>query len=422
MLGIASNKVDKLAWTYSWSAIAVFIGIYFKIMNDWTEIYSFIDFQFLITVITMLIIMALIQMSGLFQLLSLIILRKIGSNFYNLTIIVSIMVFIFSFFISNFLALIIVVNFTLTICDAADLNPEPLLFQTLVFANLAGMISPISSYTSIYIALKEGWTFWEFLSLSLPFLIPMVLFTLWFSMKFYAKELKEYKEKQLSSSLQDLLKDMEASEFIDRKFFSRAIIVITLVFFLLIFGPLFFGITIDIILVFGALLVIILIPKDMGAIFKNYIDWDLVFFFGGFFIISSLIEKSNLMSMIVIPINKVVESSPLTGLIVIGWFYSIATAFIENLPFIIFSQPLLVAISADPTLGSQIVWWTVLASVNISDSLMLVSSVKGLYLLEVLEKRGNKINFISFFKYGGTITFIQLIFMSFYIILFVIVF
>ena len=88
MLGIASNKVDKLAWTYSWSAIAVFIGIYFKIMNDWTEIYSFIDFQFLITVITMLIIMALIQMSGLFQLLSLIILRKIGSNFYNLTIIV----------------------------------------------------------------------------------------------------------------------------------------------------------------------------------------------------------------------------------------------------------------------------------------------------------------------------------------------
>ena len=284
------------------------------------------------------------------------------------------------------------------------------------------MLSPISSYTSKYIALEQGWTYWEFLSLSLPFLIPMVLFTLWFSKKYYANDLREYKQKQLSTSLQNLLNDMHTSEFIDSKFFAKAIVVIIIIFFLLIIGPLEFGLTIDIILVFGALLVVLLIPKDMGSVFKNNIDWDLVFFFGGFFIISTLIEKSNLMSMIVIPINQVVELSPLTGLIIIGWIYTIATAFIENLPFIIFSQPLLTTISTDPTLTSQLVWWTVLASVNISDSLMLVSSVKGIYILETLEKRGTKVSFFNFSKYGIIITFIQLIFMNLYIIMLVTIF
>ncbi|HKZ42554.1 MAG TPA: SLC13 family permease, partial [Candidatus Hodarchaeales archaeon] len=151
------------------------------------------------------------------------------------------------------------------------------------------------------------------------------------------------------------------------------------------------------------------------------IDWTLLFFLSGVFLVSDLTSRSGIITFIFDPIISASSNlDPVSLLLFIGYFFGLATSFIENLPLLLLIQPVITGVAANPgfivpQIGEYLSWWTILASVGITDSLMLVSSVKGIFLLSLLSNEGRKVGFVSYLKFGTLITFVQLFLMSIYI-------
>ena len=255
-----------------------------------------------------------------------------------------------------------------------------------------------------------GWDYAEFILLSVPFVIPTVFITVWFTKIYFRKEFAELKEKQLDSSLSGLIRSFDPMIFINRRLIGWTIVIFISVLLLLIFGP-YIGISIDFALLTGLTLVLIFCPKESETILKNDIDWKLLFFLSGIFIISGLINASQIMILAFQPFIKFTDQMPSIGIVSIVWILGIITIAVENLPMIYLFQPALVGLPHQTAL-----WWGILVSTHLTDSVLLISSVKGVILIDMLKKEGVFVNFFSYLKYGLSITIIHYILFTIYVL------
>ena len=142
--GVATDRVDKVSWTLLFVVVGLIISKATGLLNNWEQVYSYVDSQLLISIIAITMVLAILDHSGVLQLLTIAILRKTSTDFSSLIWIVSLLVLILSFFISNILAFIIVASITLLIANSAEFNHRPLLFLELVVSNLGAILTPIA--------------------------------------------------------------------------------------------------------------------------------------------------------------------------------------------------------------------------------------------------------------------------------------
>ncbi|MFX0205981.1 MAG: hypothetical protein ACFFDT_08330, partial [Candidatus Hodarchaeota archaeon] len=133
----------------------------------------------------------------------------------------------------------------------------------------------------------------------------------------------------------------------------------------------------------------------------------------GIFIMSGLIQMTGLQLLLNEPVISLLELSPVMGIVGFTWILGAFTSIIENIPLIFLLRPLIDLISAQT--DSHLVWWAILAVVNITDSVVLISSIKGIYIMELANREGMRISFVEYFRYGLIVTIIHLLGMAAYI-------
>ncbi|MFX0170808.1 MAG: SLC13 family permease [Candidatus Hodarchaeota archaeon] len=414
LIVIASEKIDKVSVTLLGVLITLIIAVLAKMIENYNVLYQWIDIELIMTIVGITLIMEMLKKSGLLEVFILYILRSIRGSFDVLTLILALSVFILSMIITNVLALVIVASITVLIAEVAEFDPKPILFLELAIANLSGMLTPIASYTAAYVSLEQNWSYLDFLILSLPYVSIMILVTILFTRIMYQNAFIDLKMKEqaFSHQLQRLVKTIDPWGFVDsRNDFYKAIGIFFVVTVLLAIGT-SLGVSIDIICLFGGFLVLIFFSDHVNE-FIRAIDWPMLFFLCGIFIMSGLIQMTGLQLLLNEPVISLLELSPITGIVGFTWILGAFTSIIENIPLIFLLRPLIDLISAQT--DSHLVWWAILAVVNITDSVVLISSVKGIYIMEMTNRKGMRISFIEYLRYGLIVTIIHLVGMAGYI-------
>ncbi|MHA2157092.1 MAG: SLC13 family permease [Candidatus Hodarchaeales archaeon] len=394
--------------------ITVMVAISVDLIQEIHIVYQWIDIELIMTIVGVTIIMEMLKSSGLLEVFILYILRSIRGSFYVLTMILSLSVLVLSMMITNVLALIIVSSITILIATIAEFDPKPILFLELVYSNLAGMLTPIASYTAAYVSLEQNWSYFDFLILSVPFVFMMVLLTIPVTYFMFKDSFMAMKEKEVSFGLelQRLLQTIDPWSFVDsrRDFYKASVIFIVVTIFLAIGTSI--GFSVDIICIGGGVLVLIFFSDHVDS-FIRAVDWPMLFFLTGIFIMSGLIQLTELPLLLEAPILQLLQISPEIGIVTFSGVLGALTSIIENIPLIFLLRPVidLLSTNTDP----RIVWWTILAVVNITDSVILISSVKGIYIMEMSNREGVSISFRDYIRYGLTITGIHLSAMAVYV-------
>ena len=412
---IASEKIDKVSITLVGVVVTVLVAVSVNLIQEIHQVYDWFDLELIMTIIGVTIIMEMLKSSGLLEVFILYILRSIRGSFYVLTMILSLSVLVLSMMITNVLALIIVSSITILIATIAEFDPKPILFLELVYSNLAGMLTPIASYTAAYVSLEQNWSYFDFLLLSLPFVSMMVLLTIPVTYFMFKDSFIAMKEKEVSFGveLQRLLQTIDPWSFVDSRkdFYKASVIFIVVTIFLAIGTSL--GFSVDIICIGGGVIVLIFFSDHVDS-FIRAVDWPMLFFLTGIFIMSGLIQLTELpLSLLEEPTLYLLQISPEIGIVTFSGILGALTSIIENIPLIFLLRPLIDLLSdnTDP----RIVWWTILAVVNITDSVILISSVKGIYIMEMSKKEGISISFMDYIRYGLSITSLHLISMAVYV-------
>lgn len=141
------------------------------------QYFSYIDFRSLGILWSLMVIMQLFKENGLFELIGQKLLH-ITHKLWQLVTVLVLLCFFFSMLITNDVALITFVPFTIMLlcrCERKDMLIPVIVLQT-VAANLGSMMTPIGNPQNLYLFGLSGLSFGDFVALVLPYtLISLIL-------------------------------------------------------------------------------------------------------------------------------------------------------------------------------------------------------------------------------------------------------
>ncbi len=133
------------------------------------EYIDYIDFRVLVLLFALMTVMAGLQTLGIFEKLSVSLLKYVKDT-RSLTLLLVCLCFFLSMFITNDVALITFVPFTLLIFDKIDCEKSliPIVVLETIAANLGSMMTPIGNPQNLYLYGLSGFSLLDFLAFMSP--------------------------------------------------------------------------------------------------------------------------------------------------------------------------------------------------------------------------------------------------------------
>ena len=284
-------------------------------------------------VIGMMILVGIVRESGIFEAIAIWLVKKINANPFALLAVLGFLTLGMTALFSNIPTILIVIPITLVLIKQLRLPYFPYIFIVLVMANIGGAMTPISDPTTYYQAKTVGLSFNEVLGNSGIIVMVLSVVSYAYTALVFRKDLQTVK----------ISKDSIAffrphSAIRNKKVLTRGTPILILAILLMISKGWIsstFGITLDnaTISLTAAFFAMLLFHRDPKKVFTDLIDWEIIFFFMGLFIIVGALEFTQVIDLLSHALIQLSQGNVqfLTGLIAIG--STIISTFIDNVPY-----------------------------------------------------------------------------------------
>jgi len=353
---------------------------------------GFVNLHSLIIIIGMMMIVQIAHEAGTFQFIAVKLIKfSRGKPTVLLIIFCTVTVFI-SAILNNILTVIIIIPLTITVSRILNINPSPYILTQAVLVNIGGTIFSISSIPNILITTFANIEFLEFfLNVGILSLIVFIL-TLCFFILLYKGELKVPEEGV------QVLKEFNVWNVVQNKrLFYQSIISLIILFALLIIIPSTI-ISSDIITLAIALILIIITRLDPKNIISK-IDFELIFYLLGIFIIVGGLEITGVTDVIGNSILNLGGNNFYLQIILLLWFSAYLSSCIDNIPITKVLIPVAdtMSLSVSPSTRSQF-FYSLALGANWGDNLTPLGD--NILVGNLAEQNKRPISFKSFFKLG----------------------
>lgn len=345
-----------------------------------------IDFNTIALLLGMMILIAVLEIDGFFTFIAEKTITYSKSRFQLLFIIVFV-TGISSAFLVNDAVVLLFTPVVIEICRSGKLNPIPYLMAEIMSSNIGSAMTITGNPQNILIGINSGIPYAYFLIHLLPvsiigMLILVVIIRLFFRNEFNSKEKIQFQKQEFNY------------DFISMRFSVPIFLGVIILFF---FSHLL-NLSIPTIALAGASLVLILGHIKPSKIIKE-VDWVLLLFFAGLFIVVHGIEKVGVLNPF---IAETTLSNNLAGLSGIHILSLLLSQIVSNVPFTILMLPIMKAMS------SKMLWLALASGSTLAGNATIVGAMANLIVIEVAKSYGIEIKFWQFMKVGFIVTLITL--------------
>ena len=379
---------------------SVIVNLMFSIDEDFVNLHS------LILIISMMIIVQISHEAGLFQFIAIYLIKLSKAKPILLMIILCCVTVLISAILNNILAVIILIPLTITISRILNINPSPYILTQSILVNIGGSMFSISSIPNILITTYAKISFLEFL-LNVGLLSLIVfLFTMFFFIILYKKELT------FPEGSMNVLKEYNIWNVVQ----SRRLLYLSM-FSLFSLFILFIAIPPSLLppdiiaLTIGVILIILskLEPKEI----ISKIDIELILYLIGIFILAGSLELLGVLDIIGTFISNIGGGDTYILLILVLWISAFLSSSIDNIPI---TKVLIPVIGEIPGVTSEIIkkqlFYSLSIGANWGDNLTPLGD--NILVINIAEQNKRPISFKQFLKIGFITTIYQLIIITIY--------
>ena len=379
------------------------------VMIDWGTIGIIIGSTIFVT---------LISRSGLFAWISVKILKASRGDPFKLLICFSGLTVVFSAFLNNVTAMIIVGSLTIVACKKLKLSAMPFLLAEGIYTNIGGLLTLISSIPNIIVGTAAGIGYAEFLKVAGPYCLIAFVATLYLvRFLFKIKPIANEKEKATAEAMVDAFDEWETVK--DRKFFYMSACVlgaIILGFALKDSIPLLKhpDIGLEVIALMGAAVMLVIYPTDVESVL-NEVEWTLVLFFLGLFTLLGVMEHAGVLAMIGDWLKSPLSSGPIKGPIVMMWSSAFFSGLTDNIPLAAVLAKVLGGFQSQITELSwfadygHLLWWSLIFGAGLGGNFTPIGSASTVVAIGILKKEGHNVTFMQYVKIGAIVVLVQLL-------------
>ncbi|MEQ1630489.1 MAG: ArsB/NhaD family transporter [Gallionella sp.] len=361
-----------------------------------------IDFNTLGLLIGMMMIVSITKKSGVFQYVAIWIAKKARAQPVAILLMMSFVTALFSALLDNVTTVLLVTPVMLLIAEELKVKPYPYLFAIIIMSNVGGTATLIGDPPNIMIGSAAHLSFNDFL-LNLAPIIPIIalasLLPIWWIWR-----------KDMVATAEDRARVMRFNELeaiTDWRLLKQASFVFSLVIAGFMTHSLV-NLEPATIAMFGA--AILLLVENFGRdpeaqshqVHKALIEveWITLFFFIGLFIAVYGIEQAGLISAMAHQLLSATHGDLTTTALSILWGSAVASAFVDNIPFVATMIPLIKSMA--PSMGGDQailpLWWALALGACLGGNGTLVGASANLVVAGIAEKSGNPIRFATFLK------------------------
>ncbi|ACV63871.1 Citrate transporter [Desulfofarcimen acetoxidans DSM 771] len=373
-----------------------------------------IDFNTLGLLAGMMIIVAITGKTGIFSYIAIAAAKKAKGDPIKILIYLGLITAVFSAFLDNVTTVLLMVPITFTITRKLKINPEPYLITQILASNIGGTSTLIGDPPNIMIgSVVQELSFMDFINNLALISTLILLVTIAILIVFYRKKIRTTDELKASLMILD-----EIEEIKDRKLLKTCFIVLGLT-ILGFFSHQIFDLESATIALSGAFILLLFTSKtdyDLEHAFYK-VEWSTLFFFIGLFVlVGGLIDTGIIGYLARLAIKFTGGDTLITSTLII-WLSAVASAFIDNIPFVATMIPLIQDIGSRGVSNMETLWWSLSLGACLGGNGSLIGSSANLIVAGLAAQQGCKISFMRFLLIGFPLMVISIIIANIYIYL-----
>ena len=387
MILIISEKVHRTTAALAGAVALILAGI---VTFD-TGV-SHIDFGTLGVLVGMMIFVAVVKNSGIFEYLAIRAAKIAKGNPWLIMVLFCLITAVLSAFLDNVTTVLLIGPVTFTVCKMLEISPVPFFIAEIIASNVGGTATLIGDPPNIMIGSATGLTFFDFLMYDGPAVLIILAVAMICFYFIYGRKMGVAEDKQAS------IMTLHAHEAIKSKslfYKSVAMTVITAVAFVL-HGAV--HIEPSVVALAAAAIMLILSRAEVEEVLMD-VEWSTIGFFAGLFVVVGGLAETGVIGMLANALIDATGGDLLLTIIIMVWASAIISSFLDNIPLVATLIPIVQTMEA-AGLDVMPYWWAISLGACIGGIGTLIGASANVVLAGISGKYGYPITFMEYTKIG----------------------
>ncbi len=403
---IISEKIHRTVVALLGGLLVIFLGIL-----EQHKAIEMIDFNTLGLLTGMMIIVGITKRTGLFEFLAIKSAKWAKGEPWRLMLALSTITAVGSAFLDNVTTVLLIVPVTFSITEELKINPIPFLITEIIASNVGGTSTLIGDPPNIMIGSQTHLGFMDFLVNLAPPAIIVYILTMICLRFIYGRRLKvaeELKQKVMAFDENEAIKDVPLLK--------KCLFVLGLTILGFILHQFVHMESATIALGGGTLLM--LLSKINPEHVLHEVEWPVIFFFIGLFILVGGLEETGIIEAMAVKSLEITGGEMVSTSLIILWLSAIASAFVDNIPFVATMIPLLKTMGELGGMSNiDPFWWSLALGACLGGNGTLIGASANVIVAGMAEHRKYPISFIGYMKVAFPLMIMSIVISSIYVYL-----
>lgn len=383
--------------------------VVFHILSQ-EEAFHVIDFNTIGLLVGMMTIVNILKRTGIFQYIAIKTAKLSKGSPWKIMLYFSVVTAVASALLDNVTTILLIAPVTFVITETLGLNPVPFLITEVLTANIGGTATLIGDPPNIMIGGATNLSFMDFL-VNLGPVVVVIFIVVLFLLKFiYGSQLKISEENKAKIAEFDETKTITDPVLLKK---SGIVLLGTIIGFAIHQS---FGLESATIALLGAGILLLISKVDVEEILTE-VEWPTIFFFMGLFIMVGALEEIGVIEVVANQLISLTHGNVFVTTMLILWVAAIASAFLDNIPFVATMIPLIHSIGATG-MDTTPLWWALALGACLGGNGSVVGATANVIVSGMLHKKGYKLTFGDFLKIGFPLMLISVFISMIYLIIF----
>ena len=349
-----------------------------------------VDFNTLGVLFGMMLFVAVVKLSGLFEFLAIKCARIAKGDPWRIMVLFTLLTAVLSAFLDNVTTVLLVGPMTLTVCKLLDTNPAPFFITEILASNIGGTATLIGDPPNIMIGSEAGLTFADFIIYDAPAVVIIMVVILFVFRLVFGRKLSATDESRAR------IMELDEHEYIkSQRLLRMSVVMIALV----IVGFMLHGVigVESSVIAMSAAGILLLISRERIEKALLDVEWTTLTFFAGLFIIVGAMSETGVISMLAHALIDVTGGNTFVMMLVLLFGSAVISSFLDNIPFVATMIPILLTMQST---GMDVtpLWWALSLGACLGGNGTLIGASANVVLSDISKKNGHEITFGAFFK------------------------
>ena len=356
-----------------------------------------IDWNVIFLLLGMMVIVSVLRQTGIFEYAAIWAAKRARGRPYRLMVTLVLITAVASALLDNVTTVLLLAPVTFVVCERLALPVSPYLIAEVMASNIGGAATLVGDPPNIIIASRAGLSFNDFL-VNLAPLVAVLMVVYCLLCRWLFRSAFRYDP----ARAQEVMALREREAITDTRLLAKSLVVLGLVVAAFVLHPLLhYEPSVIALLGAGLLVAVTRVTTDQAL---REVEWPTLVFFAGLFVMVGGLVETGVIGRISRSAADLAQGRTGLAAMLLLWASAALSAIVDNIPYVATMSPIVADLVYRAGPDGKVLWWALALGADLGGNATAIGASANVVVLGIAERRGTRISFWEFSRYGIVVT------------------